>query len=364
MTVQRERRVEIQWLRAVAACEVVICHSSLLTKHFTSSVPIPAWYQPLSAIGVELFFIVSGYVICMRVGESDGARPFLVARILRLYPMYWIFTCVAVLAYLLNPAWHLNNFTFELLPMAKSFLILPQTGFPILGVGWTLEHEMVFYVFVAVMLLTIGGSNRAKLSLAWLLAGLGAVGAVLGTPPHPLIAGAPGADSTALLSHVFSPFMFAFGLGWLARVLEDGRSSKLWIDVLPFILFAIGALWLAPEWGRLPLLRIAIAALVFAGFLACRGRFADTPLNRLIWQLGDASFSIYLSHWFLLSAGGKLMGHLDPPDWLELPVRIVGVGASIAFGLVVFLLIEKPLDRKLRRRPATLPVAAPVPSAP
>lgn len=362
---QKERRVEIQWLRAIAACEVVACHSGLLTKHFTSTVQMPAWYAPLSAIGVELFFIVSGYVICMRVGASDGARPFLVSRILRLYPMYWIFTSVAVLAYLLNATWHLNNFTFALVPMAKSYLILPQTGFPILGVGWTLEHEMVFYFFVAVMLLTLGGGSRAKLFLAWLLAGLGAVGVVIGAPPYPLIAGAPGAESNALLSHVFSPFMFAFGLGWLVRVLEDRRtSSQPWLDALPFLLLAAGALWLAPEGGQVPLQRISVAAIVFAGFLACRGRFTDTPLNRLIWQLGDASFSIYLSHWFVLSAGGKLMGRLGPPYWLDLPVRIVGIGVSIAFGLAIFLLIEKPLDRKLRRRPSTLPVGNAVPSAP
>lgn len=359
-----ERRTEIQWLRALAACEVVICHSNLLTKHFSTQVLTPAWYQPLSALGVELFFIVSGYVICMRVGAGDKGGAFLASRILRLYPMYWIFTSLAVVAFLLNPAWHLNNFDPNLVSMARSYLILPQMGFPILGVGWTLEHEMIFYAFVAVMLLTIGGSNPAKLSLAWLFAGLGAIGLIMGAPPSPAIAGAPGAGPTPLLSHIFSPFMFAFGFGWLVRTLEAMTTPRMALNALPFAVLAAAPLWFAPEWGLMPGYRIGVAAIVFMGFLSCRRIFADNALNRLVWKLGDASFSIYLSHWFILSAGGKLLGHLDTPASLELPVRIIGISLSIAVGVAIFNILEKPIDRRLRRRGATKTSATPTPALP
>ncbi len=362
---QVERRTEIQWLRALAACEVVVCHSNLLTKHVSTQIITPTWYQPLSAIGVELFFIVSGYVICMRVRPSDKGGAFLASRILRLYPMYWIFTSLAVAAFLLNPAWHLNNFDPDLVSMAKSYLILPQMGFPILGVGWTLEHEMIFYAFVAVMLLTIGGGHPAKLCLAWLLAGFGAIGLIMGAPPSPMIAGAPGAGSSPLLSHIFSPFMFAFGFGWLVRTLEGMTPSRMALNALPFAVLAAMPLWFAPEWGLMPGYRIGAAALVFMGFISCRGIFADNALNRLVWTLGDASFSIYLSHWFVLSACGKLLGRLGMPAPLELPVRIIGICFSVAVGIAIFNAIEKPIDRRLRRRgaatinatPTSIPVA-------
>lgn len=350
MAAQGERRTEIQWLRAVAAIEVVLCHSDLLTKQFSASAIARSWYQPFSALGVELFFIVSGYVICMRVQPTDRGGGFLVSRMLRLYPLYWLFTSLAVLAYLLNPAWHLNQFTPDFVSMAKSYLILPQIGFPILGVGWTLEHEMVFYVFVAVMLATAGGGGRARLGFAWLMAALGAVGLAFGGLPNPLIAGAPGAGPNALLSHVFSPFMFAFGFGWLVRLLEGMTPLEKGANALPFALLAAGGFALAPSWGVMPGFRLAIAALVFLGFILCRRVFADNALNRLVWKLGDASFSIYLSHWFVLSAAGKLLGRFGPPGWLDIPVRVVGIALSVAIGLLFYAMIEKPLDRLLRRR--------------
>jgi exopolysaccharide production protein ExoZ len=363
MTAQVERRTEIQWLRALAACEVVICHSNLLTKHFTTGTITPSWYQPLSAIGVELFFVVSGYVICMRVGPSQKAGAFLGSRILRLYPMYWIFTSLAVVAYLLNPTWHLNNFAPDFVSMAKSYLILPQMGFPILGVGWTLEYEMIFYGSVAVMLLTIGGSNSAKLLLAWLLAALGAIGIIMGGPPSPMIAGAPGAGSNAILSHIFSPFMLAFGFGWLMRLLEEMKPHERGLNALPFGLLAIAPLWLAPEWGLLSSYRIGVASLIFAIFISCRRIFVDDALNRFVWKLGDASFSIYLSHWLVLSACGKLLGRFDIPASFDVPVRIVGIAFSIAVGVLVFVTVEKPIDRRLRRRSPVIPAGKPVPSA-
>lgn len=359
----RERRAEIQWLRALAACEVVVCHSFLLMKHISPDAGLPAWYRPFSAIGVELFFIVSGYVICMRVGASEKGWSFLRSRILRLYPMYWVFTSLAVLAFVLNPAWRLNNFDADVATLARSYLILPQMGFPILGVGWTLEHEMVFYTAVAAMLLTLGASTPARLTLAWLLAALGAAGIVLGGIPSPKIAGAPGAGSYAVLNHVFSPFMFAFGFGWLMRVLEGMKPIERALNAFPFAAFALAALWLAPDWGMQPIYRISIAALLFAGFIACRRIFTDNALNRLVWLLGDASFSIYLSHWFVLSAGGKLLGYLQMSPSLELPIRVVGVSLSIAVGVAVFILVEKPLDRRLRRKQAALPTGKPAVSA-
>lgn len=360
---QKERRAEIQWLRALAACEVVICHSFLLTKHITTNAALPAWYQPFSAIGVELFFIVSGYVICMRVGAAEKAWPFLRSRILRLYPMYWIFTSLAVVAYLLNSAWRLNNFTPDLATLAKSYLILPQMKFPILGVGWTLEHEMIFYGSVAAMLLTVGGSTPARLALAWLLAAFGAAGIVFGGVPSPKIAGVPGAGAYAALSHLFSPFMFAFGFGWMMRALEEMRPFERMLNALPFAAFALAAFWLAPDWGLQPIYRIGVAAILFSGFIACRRLFSDNALNRLVWKLGDASFSVYLSHWFILSAAGKLLGHLDVPASLELPVRIIGIAFSIAVGVAIFIMVEKPLDRWLRRRDVRLPAGKPVASA-
>lgn len=346
-TVQASRRLELQWLRAFAAGEVVLCHSDLLTKHFSNLAIARSWYQPFSALGVELFFIVSGYVIAMRVGEKDTGGAFFAARVLRLIPMYWFFTSLVVLVYLVKPAWHLMGFSPDPINMAKSFLILPQQGFPILGVGWTLEHEILFYLGVALMLATVGSGRGARIGLAWLLTALGAVGLALGWPAGPV----PGASTlgAAFLTHVFNPFMLAFALGWLVRELEGRRAADLALQVLPPALILLWAVWEAPSGKLMPLWRIAAAGLVFAGFILVRQALQkDSRFGRSMVLLGEASFSIYLSHWFVLSAGGKLLGGLGVPASYDVVVRLVGVALALAIGVAFYLALEKPLDRWLR----------------
>ena len=63
---------------------------------------------------------------------------------------------------------------------------------------------------------------------------------------------------------------------------------------------------------------------------------------------GDASFSIYLSHWFVLSAVGKLLGALQPPAYSAEVVRVLGVAVSVAVGVWIFKVLERPLDLWLR----------------
>lgn len=367
--VQPSRRLELQWLRAFAANEVVLCHSDLLTKHFSGLAIARSWYQPFSALGVELFFIVSGYVIAMRVGAKDTGGAFFAARVLRLLPMYWFFTSIVVAVYLVKPAWHLMGFSPDPISMAKTYLILPQQGFPILGVGWTLEHEVLFYLGVALMLATVGSGRGARLGLAWLLTGLGAIGLALGSPAGPIAGG--GTLGAAFLTHVFNPFMLAFALGWLVRELEGRKPAELALQLLPLTLLLLWAAWEAPAGKLMPLWRIAAAGLVFAGFLLCRHALEkENRLGRTMVLLGEASFSIYLSHWFVLSAGGKLLGHFGMPASYDLPVRLVGVALALAVGVAFYVALEKPVDRWLRPGgrlrsfgllpPAVTPAPAPI----
>jgi exopolysaccharide production protein ExoZ len=334
------KRIEIQWLRALAATEVAFAHSDLLTKHFTDYRLVNEWwYQPLGGIGVELFFILSGYVICMRIQSYATGRAFLVSRIRRLFPLYLIFTSLVLLTYFINPAWRLNNFHLGLTSIVQSYLILPQWNFPILGVGWTLEHEMIFYWLVGLVMFGWSMEGRARLAIAWILAILGFIGCLQG--PQPGYGLWP--------FHIFSPYMFAFGVGWLVCCLEEMDWPARIANLALFAAIAGVAYFAGTEFGDRLLLRIAIVALIFCGFVACRKAFESNNLpNRIALLAGDASFSIYLSHWFVLSATGKLLGVFDPPAYSAGLVRILGVMASIAIGIWLFKVLERPLDLWLR----------------
>lgn len=351
-----KRRAEIQWLRALAAVEIIIVHSDLLTKHFSDYRIVTSFlHRPLGGIGVELFFVVSGFVICTSIPASVTSWQFFRSRILRLYPMYWFFTTLVLVVYFANSDWRLSNFELSFPSLLKSYLILPQSGFPILGVGWTLEHEMMFYAFVAIFMLIWKFEIYGKLAVAWWLAGMGFVGAV--------VEPGSGFAASAWASHIFSPYMFAFGAGWLLRCNEDLTADQGRRNVLLFVILGAVAFLSGSDLGKHIIFRVTAATLIFSAFVWYRQKFdTDSALNRFVWQLGDASFSIYLSHWFVLSGMGKLLGALDMPSWADGLTRVCGVVLSTAIGLAIFLALERPVDRVLRKKPRS-GVVAPVPVA-
>jgi peptidoglycan/LPS O-acetylase OafA/YrhL len=119
--------------------------------------------------------------------------------------------------------------------------------------------------------------------------------------------------------------------------------------VAPFGIMLLLAI--APiELGERPLLhRIALAAVLF--IFACSMRSvleAATPLNHMMARVGDASYSIYLSHWFGLSIIGKLLGLIGPAGGFDPLARLLASLVCIAVGLVIFERFESPVDRFLK----------------
>ncbi|HJU33012.1 MAG TPA: acyltransferase [Hyphomicrobiaceae bacterium] len=335
------KRNDLQWLRALAALEVVVWHSDLATKHFSAMHIQTSIYTVLGGVGVELFFILSGYVICMQAPTYKTGAEFMVARIFRLLPLYWIFTSLVIAAYFLNPGWKLHGLELDPMFVVRSYLFLPQQKDPVLGLGWTLEHEMIFYAIVALALMFLAGASRQwKLIVAFILSGLGFLGFLLGTGP-----------SKQLWDYqIASPYMLAFGFGWLMRVVdENGGARASGNPLILFLLLLMGALTVAGGADIVLFWRMALAGAVFVTFCKLRSYFErNTLINRAMGRIGDASYSLYLSHWFVLSIAGKVLDHLNVPAQVDLPVRLAAIVACMAVGYWIFLVIEKPIDRYLR----------------
>ena len=161
----------IQALRGLAALLVVFFHiQSLELKGIADNgLTEQAWIGGIFTngyAGVDLFFVISGFIMAF-VTRNTGTGPqpaadFLFARITRIYPLWWAFAA-AMTIYMLaahglsgqsagwNSATHGAPFESYLL---NSFLLIPQPAFPILNVGWTLVHEVYFYlVFTVFMVL-------------------------------------------------------------------------------------------------------------------------------------------------------------------------------------------------------------------
>lgn len=342
------RRNDIQWLRAFAATEVALWHSDLVTKYFSPSTIRVFPYEPFGGIGVEIFFILSGYVICMQAPTYSSGYQFMLSRVYRIAPMYWIFTTLVIAAFLINPGWRLHGLEFDWSYLLSSYLLLPQERHPVLGVGWTLEHEMIFYAVAAVAMVLAGGLNlKVRVGTGLFLMALGWTGLIIGLGP----------DVYIWDLQLLSPFMLTFGFGWMMRLLHESGAvtPRLWFLTALIVGGAPVVLFASPETIELAF-RFAVAAAVFVAVCALRPRFeANTAANRLMARVGDASYSIYLSHWFLLSISGKVLSSFMVPAWMDLPARVVVVTASIAAGYGIFALIEKPIDRYLRGSIKTSP---------
>ena len=170
----RDRVNEIDLLRFIAAFAVVLFHYTFRGTAANSMTVMP---YPLLApifkygyLGVELFFIISGFVILM-TADSGSLRKFFVARVVRLYPAFWICCTLTFAAILLfgaprfSATWpqYLMNMT-----LLSEFFDVKS----IEGVYWSLFVEIRFYVLVA-LVLVIGKIRHAQWFLVcWLAASI------------------------------------------------------------------------------------------------------------------------------------------------------------------------------------------------
>jgi exopolysaccharide production protein ExoZ len=361
----QQRLTQVQLLRAVAAFVVVASHLAVIDHKYSIDPVAPKWLE-VGFSGVDLFFVISGFIMTVITeGSRRGPGPaaaFLMGRAGRIYPLYWVVTAALVLVWMYRP-----DMVFSADPappdFVTSFTLWPDTRVPLLAVGWTLVHEMYFYLVFALLLL----APRAILVPALL------VWAAVITAGIALNAGA-GSPEARLVLH---PLTFEFiagafaGLAFL-RWRDAGALPALGIGLSGFMAAAIfvvasGLVGDSDFWTdsvQRPLLFAAPSALIIYGLAGfdLRGR----PASRFGEALGDQSYALYLTHVLSLSAAGRIWAMLPQSSapWdniaaLALMTLIAYMAAELAYRL-----IDRPahdLVRRLRRR---MPTAAAAASAP
>lgn len=140
--------VGVQYLRALAAIAVVVFHAAERYGVDFSQ----------GARGVDVFFVISGFIMwTVTTGRPATPAGFLLDRVRRIVPLYWVATFVLIGATLLGVAPTGQN-DLSLGSVLKSLLFIPYVGagavhaWPILGPGWTLNFEMFFYGVFALFL--------------------------------------------------------------------------------------------------------------------------------------------------------------------------------------------------------------------
>ena len=304
----------IQALRALAACAVAFLHCYQIV-----GAPIRA--EGYGAFGVDLFFVVSGFIMAQVAGRRT-ATEFLRDRLWRIYPMWWI----ALLPWLIL----LPRGFDEIVASLSLWPIMHGEHFvPILQVGWTLSFELLFYAAVTLAILS-------RLWAPLLLFGALMLGAVFTQDPLIHFLGNPIALEFALgviVAQLPRRMVFAtaglVGVALLAFTAPGAGSAR---ETLAEPLFALARV---ARWG-------VPAAMLLWGTLCLEPLFTRPQFDGLVLA-GDASYSIYLVH--PLVAYG-----LDAP-W---PLKLA---AAILAGIALHLTVERrllALGRRSRRPSATL----------
>ena len=329
----------IQLLRAYAAVAVVYFHTGFQFG------PI----HPIGSFGVDLFFVISGYIMA-RILDSEKTRPFFLRRrILRIVPPYWFFTGVLFVAAILAP--HMMGSTSGSVPeLIKSLLFIPfikESGVlrPTLFVGWSINYEMYFYAALAIGLAI--SARRA----AWI--GSGIIRAVLAGCS---LVAHPG----AIAQFYGNPAVIEFVMGVLAYfVCKSVGDLQSTLTKLALAVVGVSAtLALSFFQGfQLYLTHIRAISLGIAAWIAvCSAVILATSgwdsRNRLLILIGDASYILYLVHPFVLYFLDRALArHLA--HWLSdttVTGMAIGTTASVGIAIVLHLYAERPLLRALTAR--------------
>jgi peptidoglycan/LPS O-acetylase OafA/YrhL len=332
----------IQALRAIAANGVVLSHLATVERQYSHGSAVLSANAYSGVFGVDLFFVISGFIM-VTIARNTSWRKFLFDRAMRILPPYWFYTTIVLFA-----SFYIN-ISFEHPPSVwRSYLLIPDSVGPLLFVGWTLMHEMYFYLCFA-LIIFLAGSR--KLTITPLLLIWAAAVVCFNTIVHLYQIADP------IVELIVHPLTLEFIFGAAAAILiqKNGPALAPYMLAAGIILF-IAILSLRGDglgsadyrnWKRAILVGTSCALIVY-GLVGIEIKSKLTAPDWLV-VLGNASYSTYLSHILVLSVLGRMSVLMPNRNfYFETAFVIICVITANVVGLLSYILIERrPRKRAL-----------------
>jgi exopolysaccharide production protein ExoZ len=340
LTIESTRQdiVPIQMLRGIAATMVVFVHIALQLKRLGYGAYDADWMSS----GVDIFFVISGFIMWVSVERRRGgmtAGEFMRHRIIRIVPLYWLVTGGVLLISLAAP--HLLRTTTFYAPHAlASFLFIPARHptvtdqfWPLLVPGWTLNFEMLFYVLFAVAIAGSNGSSRNRLALIAVL--------ITGT----LVAATALRGRFDVMNFYANPIILEFLAGILVGILYLGGRvprSRAWLAVLATGFFLL--------WYNEPLAMVSRGSSLVGSTMVVVGALFAPPFTVPgLKAVGDASYSLYLTHVVTLAALSYAWRAAGLQGLGSAWFTLTGLVASVIGAFACYRLLERPMTDGLKR---------------
>jgi peptidoglycan/LPS O-acetylase OafA/YrhL len=346
----------LQALRGIAAVLVVMTHARTFL-HGTPWQPFVEQYLRPGAQGVDLFFMVSGFIMVYTTRNADGsatyAIDFMIKRIARIWPVYAVAVCawIALELSFAKPIAPFPAVIRSLLFLPVSTTQPPYLGLPF-GLGWTLNYECYFYLVFALSTLVVRWrwiAFSVYLASTLIVLPLSAVGYVS------FMADNDYRFASRILNQVTNPIIWEFAMGVVAGRLFlmpfAVPRTRLWgalVIACAGLLVNMSVTGMVDNhgpigWGA------PMALLFFAITLACKQSEPRVPRS-LVW-LGDISYSLYLMHFIVFTFVAHLFAALGAGPKVH----------TVAFVICVFPLpffaaglsrryVENGISLRFRRR--------------
>lgn len=329
----------LEAIRGVAALLVLIYHASanlLNTKYFAFGHPVFVDPLVLGTRGVDIFFVLSGFIIFRAhrsdMGNARRLKIYGLRRLLRIFPVYWAVLAPLLLAYFLNSHWG-TPYDREPLNVLKSVFLFPDRLPPAVNDAWTLRHELLFYLLFAGLIWhrLVGG----------VLLGLWLVAIVLYRVMGP---------GGWLAEFLLSPFNLEFFFGMAAAHISDRAIGRhgwfLSAGLAGFtILFAFEQFQPLEVWAR-ALCYGTVSAILMVGLTRYRDAAA---LPRIALYLGRISYPLYIIQPLAIPAASILLAGLGLAGMPALAVAAGLMVACLAAAWLLHVAVEIPSQRFSRR---------------
>ncbi|MEZ9365536.1 acyltransferase family protein [Vibrio sp. 10N.286.49.E11] len=340
--------VNIQGLRGMAVLLVLFTHMFRVEENYYSDTVIPDFVLS-GFVGVDIFFIISGfimYITTVNIDKRDtffNMVDFLRKRAVRIYPPYWVFSIILLVFAAFFPNMVFSGAEYSLW---SSLLLIPDLNQPILAVGWTLIHEMYFYLVFSFFLLFSRGSLNLLLFL-W--------GSLVLVLDWYLV------DKGSFLTLALSPLTIEFIIGVYigsAYFSFKDKFSKInpalvytYVVAFPFIVYFLYEAYYIHAPGHLSrtLLFSLPCSLLVLSLLVFESKKKFVP--NVFVMIGNSSYSIYLSHVLVINVIAKIFFFLslDIGAVENYALVFTMFFASVIFGYISYLVLEVKLGHKLNK---------------
>jgi peptidoglycan/LPS O-acetylase OafA/YrhL len=339
--------ISVELLRAIAALAVVYYHCTIEDGFKIASTG--AW-------GVDIFFVISGFIVAYSV--SKDVRNFMLKRILRIVPLYFIATFLVIGVTIILPN-VIRGTMVTPETVIKSLLFIPyedtlKNNFPLLGQGWTLRFEMVFYLLMALCILIIKNKKYLPLFSGLFLVVL----LIILNMIHP---------TSWILNYykngLWPEFIYGLVLYYVYTYckqyikMNKFCTTIVTILLLVFTITSFCCLIAGDVYGfnfsgnkniqrGIPALIIVMTFLFFEKYMNLKN-----PLIKIGMLLGEASYVMYLFHLHVIAVfsriiffGLKKTGNIV----IEVAIVLFIMFITMIVSIILYKYLDKPIQKKVR----------------